>query len=215
MIDAWTREGLRQRAVGAWSEAKRLHHETARLIAESDDAVQLSTEARGRRSSNVHRFAAGNVRPVWAGHFSFSITARELECLADRAIRRCNPTREDRDAANGGAGLVASAHPSTLDRLEALVGSRTGFLATARDAGTALGLVITAQPDLAVVDTRLDVANGADLVLTVPVYAPRTRTLLLTDDDEMAEAVRVAGVDVLSCAFSDEDVSSWISTSAA
>jgi hypothetical protein len=215
MIDARMRGVLRRRAVEAWDEAKRLHHETARVIAEAQRGVQSSQHSRAQRSSTASPSSgAEDFRPIWAGHFSLSITAREVEYLTDRAIRKCNPSNEDREAADGGAGLVASAHRSTLGRLESLVGKRTGFLATARDAGTALGLVIGTQPDVAVVDSRLGVANGADLVLTVPFYAPRTRVLLLADD-AVAAVAQAAGIEVLSSHFSDEALQCWIAEWAA
>lgn len=215
MIDPWTRKVLRQRAVDAWNESKRLDRDTARVIVQSEAGVGSSRRARAGRVAHRRNFGDHEIRPMWVGHFSLSITARELEYFADQAIRRCDTGEEDRQAAHGGAGLVASAHDSTMDRLEAAVGTRTGFLAAARDAGTALGLVITAQPDVAVVDSRLDFVNGADLALTVPVYAPHTKVLPLTDDDEVAAVAVVAGVDVLPTSFSDEALRSWLSLSAA
>jgi len=215
MINARVREDLRRRAVEAWDDAKRLHHETARVIAEAQRGVQSSQQARAQRCSATSPSSdAEGFRPIWAGHFSLSITARELEYLADRAIGKCNPANEDLEAADGGAALVASAHMSTLARLESLVGKRAGFLATASDAGTALGLLISTQPDVAVVDSRLGVANGADLVLTAPFYAPRTRVLLIADDD-VAAAARAAGIEVLSSHFSDDALQFWIAEWAA
>ncbi|HUE61003.1 MAG TPA: hypothetical protein VMO88_15640 [Acidimicrobiales bacterium] len=215
MVEARIREALRRRAVEAWDDTKRLHHETARVIVEAQHGVQSSQQARAQRSSTPSPSSgAEDLRPIWAGHFSLSITAREVEYLADRAIRKSKTAIEDREAADGGAGLVASAHQSTLARLESLVGERTGFLATARDAGTALGLVISTQPDVAVVDSRLGVANGADLVLTVPFYAPRTRVLLLADDD-VAAVAQAAGIEVLSSRFSDEALQCWVAEWAA
>jgi len=57
-------------------------------------------------------------------------------------------------------------------------------------------LAIVAQPDLAIFDTRLELGSGVDLAFVLPLYAPRTRTLVLTDDPQQIAAAATVGLDV-------------------
>jgi len=139
-----------------------------------------------------------------------------LEALVDQTIRRWDPREEEEAEAKGqGVGLVASINMPTLVRLEQLAGSRLGYVVGANDAGAALGLAIATQPDLSIVDARLDLADGSDLAAILPFYAPRTKTLLLTDDHDLAARAQLVGADVMSRGFSDQDLLSWISNAAA
>ena len=196
MIDALSRERLRKQAKAAWEDAKRLHREAGDLITDSQQLLRMTEDRRAR-------FRDANWRDRRA-------LTRNVEMLADRAIRM--------DANNGaehltakGTGLVASINLPTLVRLETLVGTRLGYVVGAQDAGTALGLAIATQPDIAVVDSRLDVASGADLALTFPFFAPQTKALLLTDDPELTAKAALVGIDVLPRWFAEPALLSWVS----
>ncbi|MDE3086382.1 MAG: hypothetical protein KGJ77_06415 [Acidobacteriota bacterium] len=215
MIDAWSREMLRQQATEAWEEAKRLHRTAADLQAQSEQARRMTEDRRARRlaqqpagpseHADALAFRSWDARPPRRG-----ATTRELEFLVDQAIRR-SPNRKDRNLDGRGAGLAASVNLPVLLRLQHTLGRQLGFVVGAHDAGTALGLAIATQPDVAVVDARLDLATGADFALALPLYAPRTKTLLLTDDREMAAKAEVVGLDVLPRQYAEPDLLSWIS----
>ena len=194
MIEAPERERLRQRALFAWDDAKRLH-ETALGFDSSEK----------KRGAPVHRSAN-----VMARH----LRARgELEVLVDRAIRGAKATHAAREADSKGIALVASMELSALLRLEELVTSHLGYVVGATDAGTAFGLAIATQPDIAVVDGSLDLGRGADLVFSLPLYAPCTRSLLLTADANLMAKARIVGVDVLPHEHSPGALLSWVATS--
>ena len=53
----------------------------------------------------------------------------------------------------------------------------------ARDAGTALGLAIVNQPDVAVIDDDLPIVGGLDAAFLVKTYAPASRVVLFTHDE--------------------------------
>jgi len=134
----------------------------------------------------------------------------------DQTIRRWDPGDEETAEATGQAvGLVASINLPTLVHLQQLAGTRLGYVVGAHDAGAALGLAIATQPDVSIIDARLDVANGSDLAAVLPFYAPRTRTLLLTDDHDMAARAQLTGAEVMPRRFSDQALLSWISNAAA
>lgn len=198
MIDPWVRDVLRQQARAAWEDAKRLQREAERLVAETRDARRFSQLRRASRGAP--HTSLGLDPGQWSG---------ELAYLADRAIATSMP-RADDGASGAGAGLVASVNHPTLVRLTELVGSRVGSVVGASDAGTALGLAISVQPDVAVVDSRLDLADGDEFVLTLPLYAPRTKALLLADDERAAAKAREIGIDVLPRQFAEGALLSWV-----
>jgi len=229
MIDAAERELLRHRAVRAWDDAKRLQREAARLVSASTQTLRvaegLQWEAVGLvRASEALRTRSPESRtgnavtylsPDAASH-GRTVNSALLEALVDQTIRRWDPGEEDRAEACGQAvGLMASINLPTLVRLQQLAGRQLGYVVGAHDAGAALGLAIATQPDVSIIDTRLDVANGSDLTAVLPFYAPRTRTLLLTDDYDVAAKAKLAGADVMSRRFSDQGLLSWISEAAA
>ena len=98
--------------------------------------------------------------------------------------------------------------------MEQLASRRLGYVVVARDARVALGLAIVTQPDLSIIDASLDVANGSDLATVLPFYAPRTKTLLLTDDHDLATKMQLVEVELMSRQFSDQAPLSWISNAA-
>jgi len=107
-------------------------------------------------------------------------------------------------------GLVASTNWARQLRLQRLASRGLGYVVAARDAGVALGLAILTQPDLSMIDASLDVGNGSDLATVPPFYAPRTKTLLLTDDHNLAGKMQLVEIEVTSRRFSDQALLSWI-----
>ena len=110
--------------------------------------------------------------------------------------------------------LVASINRARLSRLQQLASRDLSLVVAARDAGVALGLAIVIQPDISIIDSWLDGANGSDLATVLPFYAPRTKILLLTDDHDLATKMQLAEVEVMSRRFSDQALLSWISDAA-
>lgn len=192
MIEDRARHSLRWRAIAAWDEAKRLRDESTVLHLYVE---QVRRDIKKRRS----RSSAQDWNDI------------ELEALVDHAIN--HPSLGFDDVA-GGTGLAAARQPGLM-RLNELMGGRVSVSHLAHDAGTALGLAIATQPDIAIVDANLDGAAGWTVVMAMHYFAPLTKSLLLTDDEESAATVRRAGIDVRSREASDETLMAWIRTSAA
>jgi len=206
VIDEWTRERLRQRATNSWQTAKLLTREATDRHMASGHAPQTECLAHDTaRAGSLAQWGHGLGASIPSGPGSPS----EIEMLVDRAIRR-SCFGDDWEANGSGAGLVASNDLPTLLRLQNLLGERLSYVVGAHDAGTALGLAIATQPDVAIVDVRLDLASGADVAFTLPAYAPRTKTLLLTEDDDLAAKAKVVGVETLPHCFSEQRLLSWI-----
>jgi len=230
MIEAAERELLRQRALRAWDEAKRLQREAASLIAASTHEVRAAEklhqeavlgparaeEARQARSTESRHSQGLAHRSSDAASPRRTVNSVLLEALVDQTIRRWDPGDEEEAEANGeGVGLVASINWPTLVHLQQLAGTRLGYVVGAHDAGAALGLAITTQPDLSIIDARLDLADGADVAAVLPFYTPQTKTLLLTDDHDIAARAQLTGTDAMPRRFSDQALLSWISNAAA
>jgi len=229
MIEAAERQLLRHRALRAWDEAKRLRQKAADLISASGDKLRVAEQvlreaADLRRVSEALRARSIDIRrPGTVTHLlqeaaspAPTVSPALLEALVDQTIRRWDPVEEEETEANGeGVGLVASINWPTLMRLQQLAGTRLGYVVGAHDAGAALGLAIATQPDLSIIDTRLDLADGSDLVAVLPFYAPRTKTLLLTDDRDIAARAQLTGAEIMPRRFSDQAMLSWISNAVA
>ena len=199
--------GLRSASAEKAYAAEALRREAAGLA--------LTSDALNARSDDHPPQAPAQLSPDAASP-GRTVDPALLEALVDQTIRRWDPREEEEAEAKGqGVGLVASINMPTLVRLEQLAGSRLGYVVGANDAGAALGLAIATQPDLSIVDARLDLANGSDLAAILPFYAPRTKTLLLTDDHDLAARAQLVGADVMSRRFSDQALLSWISNAAA
>jgi hypothetical protein len=85
----------------------------------------------------------------------------------------------------------------------------------ATDAGTTFGLAIAAQPEVAVIDSDLELGSGVDVALMLPLYSPHTNALVLTDDPRRAGDVRVVGLDTHDHSVSDLALLAWASRAAA
>ena len=196
-IDPIDRELLRLRALGRWQDSKALRRELwdrgERARQRSKDLQDHSATLRERSDVALARAA----RLIGASTIlrDVGLEPSTLEVLADRAIRGWHPPDGDPRTLDRGAALVASASMGELIRFKELVGSRIPYVLGATDAGTALGLAIAMQPDLALIDVRLELASGTDLALTFPFYVPQAKTLVLTDDPERTHRLRTVGFD--------------------
>ena len=134
------------------------------------------------------------------------IRAYSQDRRAARQLRR----QADHGTRAGGIGLVASPDIAHLVRLEELVVHRLPVLVGARDAETLLGFAVMCQPDVAVVDDALGNSCCADLALTLALYAPLTKVLWLTDDDDVTAQARIVGFDAAPHRGEDRTVLSWL-----
>ncbi len=192
MIDVSTRALLRQRALAAWERSKGLPTDTETLHREIRETKKPVQERHVRRAADRH--------------------AHHRDHLADWEIRRSRRTSAAPDASTGGIGLAASIKLPRLVLMEKAMRTWIPFLVRASDVGSALGLAIAMQPDFAVIDDRLAIGTGAELMRTFPTYAPETRALFLTDDEGAAQDIRFAGFDVLARDLSENDLSAWIAS---
>ena len=124
-------------------------------------------------------------------------------------------TEKEAEANRRGIGLAVSIDLPTVLRLQQLIGTQLAKVLGAEDAETALGLAISTQPDISIIDTRLDPANGSDLAVILPFYAPRTKRLLLSDDHDLAAKAQLVGIEVMPREFSEEALLSWVAVAAA
>ena len=189
-LKVWERELLRQEAMANW-------HRTEELMLVTEETLSSSE----RLSES---FAALMVHSHTRGPIASNV---------DRAID----------------GWVAQLPDAPLDEAVALVASanhderlriRHALLCDfhtvgASDAGTALGLSIAAQPDIAVIDADLDDGSGVDTALALPVYAPHTRVLVLTDNEERRGYLKIAGLDVEHRQASEAALLAWAEGKAA
>ena len=195
---------LRQQALAKWQHSKGLRSQAAaacqraELLRQRSGAAILRSREVLRRAETV----IGEAAILAEG----AATASSVELLADRAISRWDPQM----LLHQGVALVACGQLGDLLRMEQLVGGSLGSVLGASDAGTALGLAIAMQPDLAIIDARLELADGVDTALALPLYAPRTRALVLTDEVERAAQVRIVSFDAEARHPDDSVLQSWI-----
>jgi hypothetical protein len=152
---------------------------------------------------------------------SEEITASSLFVLTESQARDTIAFNIDRaitgwvDQFRGAVGpdervaLVASADMNELVRIQETLMGHFSHMLGARDVGTALGLAMAAQPDVAVIDADLELGSGVDAALTLPIFAPHTRVLVLTDDARRAGDVRIVGLDTLHRRVSDPRLLTW------
>lgn len=204
MITPYERDLLRARALDAWNQAKRLHRDTAWLI-ERSRTLRDRRAATRRTGERVAPQRTGEVAEGMWGTYGANV----VEDLVDRVLARPDPRGPDVAADGDAVALVASAEMAELLRFGDLLRSCTPYVVGASDAGTALGLLIGTQPDLAVIDDHLELSSGADLTVTLSLYAPRTAALLLCDDPDTASRMQTAGVVVRSHDISESDLRRW------
>lgn len=226
MIDVLDRELLREQAVTRWNEVKRLRHDAVLL-------KQRTAELRGRFESQSARFhelrqgahlaqeraraeveRARKLSEDAAALVGTSSQPMVFEHLVDQAIELSGLTFLD-DRLDEGVALVGSADMGELVRMKDLANALLPCTFGAVDAPTVLGLTMTLQPDLAVIDADLDISSGADVVLTFPLYAPQTKALVLTDDPERSRDLRIVGFETQPRDVSDSSLLAWIARSAA
>jgi hypothetical protein len=233
VINAVDRHFFREQALATWQETKRLRRdaELLRLLRSSEDWGATADGHGSSRPRRMHQVALRDHAPptrersqtvsaranqlvadvtLW---FQASVGPQVLEDLVDHAIGK---SRVPHSAEWGrGAALVASGDLGELRRLRDLVAMRMPSVVDAVDAGTALGLAISTQPDLAVVDARLGLGSGVDVALTFRTYAPRTRALVLTDEPDRAADVRTVGFDAENRNIPEPTLLAWIARAAA
>jgi len=183
---------LRARSTAARMRAQLLHERTSAAIGRAEDLLQRQTgivigEAELLGEDSRH--------------------AAALERLADRAIADWGSAAM---ALDDGAAVVACGEMGDLLRIKEVLGATLSSVFGATDAGTALGLAIAIQPDVAVIDTKLELADGVDVALALPLYAPRTKTLVLTEDPLRAAQVRVVGFDAAPRHPPDSVLGEWV-----
>ena len=216
-------EELRVRAAGLrFASAEKLRSVEELLDGCASAVASSLDQVRACQSLRVRSRNGGSSQPVArppaaAELFWPTVTPTPvlLEALVDETIRQWDPADQEEAEAGGRAvGLVASINRARQLRLQRLASRCFGYVVAARDAGVALGLAIVTQPDLSIIDASLDGASGSDLATVLPFYAPRTKTLLLTDDHDLATKMQLVEIEVMSRRFSDRALLSWISNAA-
>lgn len=198
-IRPYERDLLRAQALVTWAQSQDLRRRAA-LARQHAEEVQWRAEAALEHSEEIIRRTARLLDAP--GRTAVSL-------LVDRTIRGWGANGQ-RSTLDQTVGLVAAGEMTELIRLKALCGSRLRHVVGASDVGTALGLAIVTQPDLAVFDTRLELGSGVDLAMVLPLYAPRTRTLVLTDDPRQLANAEVVGLDAEHRHPSASALVSWI-----
>lgn len=221
MIAEVQRQVLREGAIAAWERSKQLQVLTGESIAHSREAVRRYAEPSCHPSGP--QVKASRPDPVrgsgqWPGSLGGAVPAMPphvssravVLAKVDQAIRRMNGHGAiwSREEASG-VGLAASADFPMLVRLDKALDT-LGRVENAYDAATALGVAIVTQPDVALIDARLDLAKGSDLALLLRLYAPRTRTLVLTESRSLKEGAASREIDALSRRCSDRQLRDWV-----
>ena len=181
MLSPGDRRELRNRALAAWQDAKRL----------MDHAEHL-----GRVSAEL-RADARTGRPDWC-HARASTVRRVDQVLAE--------LNHDTEAIGGGVGLVAAHHMLRIGVLHDVVHVSMDFVYAAADAPAAVAVAITHQPDVAVVDDDIAVTGGLDAIRIIHAYAPEAKLLLITDRAGSREHARLEGIATATTSASPEQL---------
>jgi CheY-like chemotaxis protein len=185
------RELLRQKAVANWQRTQELAR---------------STEAALRRSKEI---TASSVVVLAQSDARTAVTDK-----VDRAIHSWLDHLGDTERPDEALALVASAEVGELRRFSEILAARFPRIIAASDVGTTLGLAIAAQPDIAVLDTELELGDGVDAALTMPLFSPHTRVLALTDDAERADDLRIVGLGTEHRHIPDAALLAWVGITA-
>ena len=215
-IDPIERDLLRQRALEQWREAKALAHR--------DDLSELAADIRERttvlieRADTLQRRADEAVAQARQLIESTAVLKGRLppstaiEMNVDRAIDSLRLV-DPRDM-NVGAALIASANVNGLTEMRDLVATKLSYVRLASNAGTALGLGIVMQPDVAILDALLGRVTGADLAMTLRLLAPQTRILVLIDDPARAASLVIHGIDTTGRSPDPPTLLDWVGAAA-
>jgi len=223
-MDPLERSFLRELAMKRWAEAKRLRVEATFLRIRHTQNIHRSSienarfEALIQDSRHLQERASeiiGRSEKVSERSRNLSQDAQLLvsagptlfEEVVDRALDLAPEVQELQP--QRAVALVASGDIQQFARLKGVLGSMVPLTLGAVDAGTTLGLAIAIQPDLAVVDSDLEVASGIDSALSLPLFSPRTKALVLTDDPERAADVRLIGFDSARRDLSNSQFIDW------
>lgn len=172
LLSAEERIELRNRSIAAWERGKALHTAAEVFVSR---AQTLRAEAQEIRSAR---------------------------CRADQAaVLRVDGLLEGRfldgHVAANGVGLALATRISRIATFHEALHVRLPVVWTARDPASALGIAIMNQPDLGLVDDELPRMAGLDVVELLRSYAPRTRFVLFSADDQTVERARL--MDVATC----------------
>ena len=222
-LSATERAGARDLALARWREdtapetrrASVLRHSESRYNRAIGKRLQ-SAHVVGRalnRNAQAKRLTRQTKALVFDAHELLRRSERPatLEYLVEGTITRLSlPLLDPRLGTRRGVGLAASTRPRRLFHSARLLGHELSRVVRATDAGTALGLAITLQPDLAIIDSSLGLASGIDLARVLSLYSPATRCLVLTDDDESAEELRALGIETEKRDADNVSILRWI-----
>ncbi|HLX87684.1 MAG TPA: hypothetical protein VKR22_04380 [Acidimicrobiales bacterium] len=173
----------------------------------------------GRASDRFMEQLARTAEVTQAGKSMMETSMRTMERIvanratvrrANRTISRQAPQMQPAVSSADGIAMVISTHAREQRRLRDVCERCVDCVMEAGDLGTSVGLAISTQPDLAVIDFDSDLGTGAALVLSLPVFAPRTRVLVLTDDPDAAMGMRTAGYSIATSNISESDLDDWI-----
>ncbi len=190
-LGTWERDVLRQDAMVNWHQTQEIGRAAEMMLLKPNQITACSMAVLAE--SEARRVIASNV---------------------DRAICEWTERFRDADQLNEPVAVMASANQYELLRILQLSLGHFCAIGT-NDVGTTLGLAIAAQPIVAIIDAELELGNGVDTALTLPIYAPSTRILVLTDDPERAADLRIVGLDTEHRDVSDGTLRAWIEDKAA
>jgi len=199
---------LRQQALSRWQRSRVLRLRAAEAQARAQERIGRAARAVAR-SKELQRNAPGSVIGD-AAILMEGPTAQAIDHLADQVIRQSQASSWTAGHSHEPSVLVASGHLAELLRLRALASGSFPWVLEAGNAGTALGLAVALQPEAAIIDTRLDLADGMGVALALPLYAPRTKVLVLVDDPDRSAAIENAGFEAAPHGSPDAMVQSWI-----
>ena len=101
-----------------------------------------------------------------------------------------------------GVGLVIAGPARRRDELHGALSSRLASVLVATDSVPGLGLAISEQPELVLIDDHLLTMNGLDTSYLIRAYVPDTTVILLTRDRGSIEVARLNGIVVKTPAIS-------------
>lgn len=171
MLSERERADLRQRAMTLWQGTKR-------LLERAEWASAVST------SLNVDA----------------TLARLRSDALREASLRAIQTAIEGRHETGPlvpnrmGVGLVAASRGDRMSRLHDAVHACTGRVYAASDGPTAVGLAISEQPDVAVVEDHLAIMSGLEAAIVMRAFNPCGATLLITSDPDADREARGLGI---------------------